>query len=161
MSIQKVRPPAHPHRNRRKTNGHIHLLLISLSPLSFHSSLFIVPFPVFPKALFLKILRYPLIATIAVNGIDIVEITTTLAPFLGTLWLSLNGQPCPTLGTVGRIREILEMATGASIARTEAGTTVFTEFRILLIGFSTASTFHGDYSIDCSNAFGKRETTPM
>ena len=31
-----------------------------------------MPFPVFPKALFPEILHYLLIATIAVNGIDIV-----------------------------------------------------------------------------------------
>jgi hypothetical protein len=107
-----------------------------------------VPFPVFPKALFPEILHYLLIATIAVNGIDIVEITTTLAPLLGTLWFSLNGQPRPTLGTVGRIREILEMAPGASIARTEVRTTLFTEFCILPIGSSTALTFHGEYPIN-------------
>ena len=94
------------------------------------------------------VLSKVIVATIAVTGIDIVEITTTLAPLLGTLWFPSNGQPRPTLGTVGRIREILEMAPGASIARTEVRTTLFTEFCILPIGCSTASTFHGEYPIN-------------
>jgi hypothetical protein len=97
--------------------------------------------------LFRVILNYLLIATIAVSGINIVEIATTLAPFLGTPWFFLSGEPHPALGAVGGIRKVLQMAPGTDEADVEAGSALFTEFRILLIDGSTASTFHGEHPI--------------
>jgi len=97
--------------------------------------------------LFHIILHYLLVATIAINGINIVGISTTLATLLGTPGLSLHRQPRPTLGAKCRIRNILEMATGTCEVNVETGTTLFTKFCILIIGRPTASTFHDEHPV--------------
>jgi len=108
------------------------------------------------EVLFRVILHYLLIAAIAVSGINIVGIAATLAPFLGAPWFFLNGEPHPALGAVSRIRKVLQMTTRTGEANVEVGPALFTEFRILPIGCSTASTFHGEYPINCSPPLGKR-----
>jgi hypothetical protein len=109
--------------------------------------------------LFRVILYYLLIAIIAVSGINIVEIATTLAPFLVTPWFFLNGEPHPALSAVGGIRKVLQMAPRTDEADVEAGSALFTEFRVLLIGGSTVSTFHGEYPINCSPPLGEEGKT--
>ena len=79
-----------------------------------------MPFRAMIKGLFQIILHYLLIATIAVNGINIVEISATLATLLGPPGLSLNRQPRPTLGAKGRIWQVLEMATRTGVFNVEA-----------------------------------------
>jgi hypothetical protein len=89
---------------------------------------FILPSPGMPEGLFRIILQYFLIATIAVNGINIIWITATLATLLGPSGLCLNRQPRSTIGAEGRIREVFEMATGTGEVHLMAGTTLFAEF---------------------------------
>lgn len=100
-----------------------------------------------PIGLFHIILHYLLVATKAINGINIIDISTTLATLLGTPWLSLQRQPRPTLGAKCRIRNVLEMATGTCEDNVEIGTTLFAKFCILSIGRPTASTFHNQHPV--------------
>lgn len=95
--------------------------------------------------LFKKILHYLLVTTIAINGINIVGISTTLATLLGTSGLSLHRQSRPTLGAKCRIRNVLEMATGTCEVNVETGTTLFAKFCILFIGLPTTFTFHDQH----------------
>ena len=80
------------------------------------------------KGLFQVILHYLLIAIKAVSDINIVLIAATLATLLGPSGLSLNRQPRSTLGAVGRIRKVNEMATGTGEVHVEVGTTLFAKF---------------------------------
>lgn len=80
------------------------------------------------KGLFRIVLKYLLIAIIAVNGINIVEIAAALATLLGPPGLSLNRKPSPTLRAVRRIRKVLKTATRTGEANGEGGTTLFTKF---------------------------------
>ncbi len=81
-----------------------------------------------PEGLFRIILQYFLIAAIAVNGINIILITATLATLLSPPGLSMNRQPRSTIGAEGRIRKVFDMATGTGEVHLEAGTTLFAEF---------------------------------
>jgi hypothetical protein len=77
-------------------------------------------FPAVIKGLLQVILRYLLVAIIAVTDINIVQIAATLATLLGSPRLPLYRQPRSTLGAVGRIRKVLEMATRAGEVDVEA-----------------------------------------
>jgi hypothetical protein len=115
-----------------------------------------MPFPLYRETLFRVILHEFLIANIAIRDVNVVHIAATLALLLGALWLSLHGKPCPTLGAVGRIRKILEMATRTGKVDVEVGTTLLAESRILLVDRSTASTFHDHYPFSCPNPLWER-----
>lgn len=84
-------------------------------------------FPAVLRCLLQVILRYLLIAIGAVGDVNIVQKAATLATLLGSPGLSLNRQSRPTLGAVGRIRKVLEVATRASEVDVKVGTTPFTE----------------------------------